>query len=299
MYYYTQLPTDPLPEEYKSYILQVNAVNDDPNKRDQIHSNFHLAGFEKKRSGSSEFKIIIEEYPFTKKRTKNQHVKTEKKDGVEKKTTYYYYSYEVYYKLVARILDINGEELYSTTANMGSRHRTTDFTSSKPALERANKEISGIRAKVTEGGAKKLTNMVSDKFGYPKKHKTLKGYRIKAKKHNYDDFDNAFDIAIEATGIVIENENNTEQCLKAYKPALDIWEDAILESDTENKKARINKNVTCASYYNIGVAYILCKDFDKALENFENIIEIDKKFSNTDVLIKYSKNRKLRKEANK
>ena len=295
-YKYIQLPTDPLLKEYKTYTLKVSGTYKNYNKL--IYSKFNLSGFEKKESGVSDFIIKIHDYPFKLDPQREHYTKKKKVDGVEKTIDYYYFSYDISHKQSAKMFDNTGKELFSTVLDLSSIGKTKHRTNLSQTAGDLSKKTEELKESNRSKGAIKLLNLYNDKFGYPKKTKTFKGFRIKAKKHNYDDFENAFDIAVEAAEIVKENENDTQTCFDAYKPAIDVWEKALEESNIDNKKARINKNVTCACYYNIGHAYLLCKDYDKAIEIFSKALEIDDKFSNIDDLIKFCENRKKRAEAN-
>ncbi len=297
VYKYVQPPTDPLPENYKAYLLKIDA--NDPYIADEIFKNFNLIGYEKKRSGDYQFTIEIKDYPF---RYSTQKKVVEEKVTKDDKTTtvkYYVYNYNIKYQLTSRMLDTNGEEIFSTTANINKSGNTSAHGNPSDAYKEVMNIINKYEKDRVYLATKELNNIYNDKFGYPVKYKKLNIYKIKSKKFNYDDFDKAYEIAVKAAEIIKNDMNATEQCMQAITPAIEIWEKALQESDLTKKKTRINKNVTCAAYYNIANAYALCGDYDKALEYLNKIKEIDKRFSNIYALSIFVEDMKKRTDAAK
>jgi len=296
-YKYVQPPITPLPKDYKAYLLNVNS--DDQYIADEIYSNFNLVGYDKKKSGKAEFIIEITDYPFT--YTTEKHEKIEKVTKDNKTTThkYYTYSYDIKYKLSSRMTDLDGEEMFSTVADISKSGETSPTTNATQAYKDCMATIKQYKKDRAVIATNKLNNIYNNKFGYPVKSKRMFIYKIKPKKFNYDDFEEAYNIAKQAAQIIADDMNATEECMKAYAPAIQIWENALKESDITKKKTRVNKNVTCACYYNLGTAYLLCQDYDKAIENFTKLTEIDKRFFNTNNLLAFAKDMKKRVEANK
>ncbi|NPA68916.1 MAG: tetratricopeptide repeat protein [Chlorobi bacterium] len=296
VYKYIQLPTDPLPENYKSYILSI--TSEDPYIADEIYSHFNLVGFNKKKSGTSEFVIEVTDYPFQYTTKKNIRDKKVTKDGKTTVTRYYSYSYNIKYKLSSRMTNLDGEEIFSTVADISKTGRASESTSSSQAYKNCIGYIKQYKDKRAVTATSKLNKTYNNKFGYPEKTNSLVIFKVKPKKFEYDDFEEAYNIAVEAAKIIKNDMDATGKCMEAYVPAIQIWEKALEESDITKKKTRVNKNVTCACYYNMGNAYLLCKNYDKAIENFNKVLDIDKKFSNTDVLLRFAKDMKRRTEAN-
>jgi len=295
-YDYIQLPTNPLPENFKTYTLRVTSA--DAYISDEIYSQFRFAGFNKKKSGSAEFNIEITDYPFD--YSIKRHYR-EKKVTKDKKTTvfhYYSYSYNIKYKVNSRMTDLSGEEMFSTVADISRTGMSTESTNPAQARKACMDYITKYKTDRIRLAISKLSNIYNNRFGYPLKSKSLVIFNIKPKKFDYDDFQEAYDIAVKAAEIIKNDRNATGKCMEAYIPAIKIWEKALEESDLTKKKTRVNKKVTLACYYNIGNAYLLCQNYDKAIENFNKVLEIDKKFSNADVLLKFAKNMKKRLEAN-
>jgi len=289
-YDYIQLPTNPLPKEYKSYLLKVLTKKEEDKKI--IFSKFEFEGFEKKDSGLVDFTIEIKTSSYEKE--PQLKVRTDS-DG---KTTYYY-KYEISFTTKATLFDKDQKEIYSIVKKRIKPGFTSNATSKGGAKVNLGKSIKLLKKSNTKIIPVLLSKAFNDKSGFIKKSNDLNIYYVKAKKYKYDDFDFAYNTAIKAANIIKADSNSEDDCLKAYLPAIKNWEQALEESEIANKKARINKDVTCAAYYNLGNAFLLCKDYDKAIENFRKISEIDKNFSDVDELMLFCEDLKKREEANR
>ncbi len=289
-YNYIQLPTNPLPKEYKSYLLKVLTKKEEDKRI--IFSKFEFEGFEKKDSGLVDFTIeiktsSIEKTPQLKSRTDS--------DG----KTAYYYKYEISFTNKVTLFDKEQKEIYSIVKKRTKPGFTSNATSNGGAKVNLGKSIKLLKKSNTKITPVLLSKALNDKSGFINKSNDLNIYYVKAKNYKYDDFELAYNTAIKAANIIKTDSNSEDDCLKAYLPAIKNWEQALEESEITNKKARINKDVTCAVYYNLGNAFLLCKDYEKAIENFREILEIDENFSDVDKLTLFCEDLKKRAKANR
>ncbi|OYU94250.1 MAG: hypothetical protein CFE21_16825 [Bacteroidetes bacterium B1(2017)] len=104
---------------------------------------------------------------------------------------------------------------------------------------------------------------------------------VKDKKQDYSDLGNAYLALVEGYNLLAEDYNKGAAKAKIAE-AIAIYEKALLESDMENKKARINEEVTLAIYWNLIEAYVWHDDYANAKTLFT-------KFSTFDAPKKYKK----------
>jgi hypothetical protein len=103
-----------------------------------------------------------------------------------------------------------------------------------------------------------INELVNDKFGFKTTNRSATLYFVKSKKEDYQDLLIAFNEAISGLNMLTQDiETSKAKLLESVK----YWQNAINESDVNNKKARIDKDVTIAVYFNMLEVYF-------ALENY-------------------------------
>ncbi len=86
---------------------------------------------------------------------------------------------------------------------------------------------------------------------------------VKDKKQDYSDLNNAYLAILEGYNMLAEGYDKAAAKPKIAE-GIAIYEKALLESEMDNKKARINEDVTFAIYWNLIEAYIWNDDYAKA-----------------------------------
>ncbi len=296
---YTQLPSNPLPANYKSYYIDAKGANNDLSRSNAIADKINIIGFNKSDYSNSQFSIIIEEFPFQQSEaTENKKTKTKKVDGEERKFTLYYYTSKISYLYNLKIIDKNKNTIIEHKfagfiAIMGSKSNSSSIAYEK-YKEKSKTVSDGILPKQAEN----INNYINNNIGFPIKEYSVSIYLIKPKKYDYTEFNRATKFFTKGLEIVQNNENNTTEAENILIPAIETWTNTLKESDINNKKARINKKITCAALYNIASSYLICKNYQKAIEYFQKCKNINSNFSNTGSLMKLSKKMKKRIETN-
>ena len=113
---------------------------------------------------------------------------------------------------------------------------------------------------------------LNSEFGYCEITRNKDLYTGTGKKHNYDDLKLAYTNAKRGFQNLISDK---ESAIKYIQKAIDAWEEALKESDTDNKKARINNKITAAIYCNLVEAYVLLGDFSTAEDYLDKITLLD------------------------
>ncbi len=269
-YTYIQSPIDIRLVGSETYKVVGHGDYVDSYEKDKMNEAINLAGFEKKdrNTNTVDFKVDVEKYSIKfGDSKKNTRVSTTKKDGVETKTNYYSYSCPATFKYILRIY--KGSEDLFKKENAGDETVTGgESTSSNTAWEKFSTAKKEYKSKVTAKKLEPLNSAINDKFGFPEKVINMRSAHLKPKKHNYDDYDKVFEHMKEGYIIVAADENNVEEAKDAFTKSIEGFEMILKESDPENKKARINNDITALLYLNIGHCYFLMKDYTEASKKY-------------------------------
>ena len=92
-------------------------------------------------------------------------------------------------------------------------------------------------------------------------------------------YDEALENALSGANILIGDENAIDKAKPHFDKAKEAWLFALEESNPDNKKARVNKKVTSATYYNLGICAYLLKEYKSGIEIMEKVNEVNKGFS--------------------
>ncbi|HPR30637.1 MAG TPA: tetratricopeptide repeat protein [Prolixibacteraceae bacterium] len=282
-YRVTQLPLNPLPEEFKTLSVDVKAENQ--KIVDFVYSKFFLGGLVKIDNdtlGTADVKLHIEIFPFeTYGLDVYSYTIKKKVDGVEKSYTLYGYKGEMKFKYSLTLTDRNDTIYYAKNDSVLKKWDEKGASSRNDALKYSSSQIKRLPGEILTEFCKNTNSYLNDNFGFICMLMAPSCYSIvvpKKCKFDYSDLTSAQDSMKKAFQIIKNNEQNVTDYKVAVAPAIEKWNMALSESDITNRKARINKNITCAIYHNLGMTYFLLKEYDKAVENFNKCIEIKNSF---------------------
>ena len=180
--------------------------------------------------------------------------------------------YEISYKhpLGVTVISPSGQtilEEFPPQMNSFSTYFTSVFNSKSELLNywgaNSDAEKEDLQRKAMYQNLDIINKDMNSKFGFVKVSKEIELYSVKDKKNNYSDYEQAYTLAFEGF-LGLESESTRPDAIAKLKQAAVIWEKALLESNPEDKKARIDKNVTQATLFNLIEAYILSNEFSKA-----------------------------------
>jgi tetratricopeptide (TPR) repeat protein len=119
-----------------------------------------------------------------------------------------------------------------------------------------------------------INDYLNEKFGYPVKARSLEVYTVKSKDYDYTDYLNAYQ-AFQDGVMMLQYPNQLAQAQAKLQTAIDLWNNALKESNINDKKARVDKTITACTYVNLAEAYIWMNDFSNAEINANKAINID------------------------
>lgn len=140
---------------------------------------------------------------------------------------------------------------------------------------------------------------LNEKVGYPNKQRTIEVFTVKSKDFDYGDYLSAFTAAQDGYLKVEYGDSKAADVKQKLQQAIDTWNKALLESDINNRKARIDAHVTAATYINLANAYCWMGDYVNAELSCNKALGVDIGKYNRDArpLIEFIRFQKQRAEA--
>lgn len=270
---YIQNPLDLSLQGLTFYRVTATVPNNNAYLVQTAASATNLEGFTKTTSpGEAEFTVNYTIFPLTCSSPKYEQTKREyEKDGVKKVSYSHSYTTTYTFRVDVQILDQAGMEVYQTTSNgSGSVYKTSSKNASE-AKDFHDAEL--VRVKNNKNGEviKGINRTLNERFATMTKTFNLRITKVKPKKYEYDEY-NAATESLKALVNITDQAEKNEICEKAIA----LWNEDLKESAPEERKARIDKSVTAAAYYNIAHAYFVMGEYAKSAENFEKAQEFDK-----------------------
>jgi hypothetical protein len=145
-----------------------------------------------------------------------------------------------------------------------------------------------------------IDSYLNEKVGYPNKTYTVEMHSVKkSKEFDYTDYANAWNAAQDGL-LKLEYKEKANESKQQLQQAIDIWNKALTESDPNNKKVRIDKEVTAATYVNLAHAYLWQGDFVNAELSCNKGLSVDFGRYNREMrpLLDFIKFQKARADAN-
>ena len=192
-------------------------------------------------------------------------------NGVHK-TTLYHTEFSYRHPMTVKVFAPDGKEQLSLTPPELNTYKIykSDATTT-PVRINTELLVKTSAEKVLQENLKFINTLLNDKYGFSKVKRTATLYYIKNDDALYQDMTTAFNEA--SSGLIMLQQDYTAAKGKLDK-ACGLWNAALKEADPNNKKARINKDVTLAIYFNLLEAYFAegnVADGQNTLDKMNNI----------------------------
>jgi len=116
---------------------------------------------------------------------------------------------------------------------------------------------------VINGIISKLNAMLADDIGFPTRSRTIEIYTAKDRNHDYTDVLEAYQ-SVQDGLLQLADDREKDAALEYFGTAVSQYQAILSQSDTKNKKARINKKVTAAMFCNIAHCFLWMDDYSQA-----------------------------------
>lgn len=213
--------------------------------------------------------------------------------------TYYHIEFTYRHPMSFRISNASNEEIYAAAPAEFTNFKTYVGTSSKTAPSTDISVIlKTIEDKILQDNLTVINHLVNDRMGFEKTERKTELFYVKSKNESHDDIKSAYNNA--TLGFKLFNTSEEQGSIKLNE-AITAWTKALEESDLEDKKARIDKDVTIALYYNLLEAYFITRNTSVADLILQKMGLMDLSNRDKKDLEKYNElyvNLKIRKAAN-
>ena len=169
------------------------------------------------------------------------------------KATYYHTEFSYRHPMSVKVIGPGGRELLNLTPQLlnvykiyRSPESQTVPSNNPELLIKTNEE------KILQENLQYIGQLVNDQFGFSKTERKAGIYYVKEKGDTYNDLSLALNEV--SSGLRLIYDDSTLAKPKLLR-AIDIWKNALKESNPADKKARIDKDVTIAIYFNLLEAY--------------------------------------------
>lgn len=235
----------PLPDVRTSYDYPVLA-----------NSYIMLDGYANKNENPIKIDVTIYGYDYTEPRQLSEQKNVASYSNGQTSTgsvNYYHNEFSYRHTMSVKVTTPDGKELFNLTPqelNTYKIFKTPESTT--PAPINSQMLVKTYEEKILQENLTFINNLVNDKIGYRRVLRKVELNYVKSKDETYKDLLIAFNDASSGLKILIEDEANAKTKLES---AINLWKTALLESDPKNKKARIDKDVTIAIYFNLLECY--------------------------------------------
>lgn len=278
LYNYLQPRVSSALDDAKLYYLKIELSDDELHRRKSIEeeleiNKFDLAG----ASDEYDFTIQINESDFKFGESKRQSAsRTVTENGKERRITDYYYVGTMGYSYVIKVLDKNDEELFREIISGNVTTKGSKSTSYSSALKSYNRQKFTAKEKVVGDFIDKASAAISEYFTDVEKTMYMRVPYVKSKKFDYPEFDQAYALLEKSYNSLNDDVNISETTIADLNQVIELLTSYLNEADIENKKAKVNRDVTSATHFDIGMAYFMMRDYTNAKMHFSKCMEIEK-----------------------
>jgi tetratricopeptide (TPR) repeat protein len=201
--------------------------------------------------------------------------------GAETSITKFYYEISYKHPITLRVQDKAGniiqespiESLNEASTSLTSEHKSKEALD-KYWSENQNTILRALDEKIISANMNVVKDELASRYGFSQVPRATTVINIKDKKVSYDDYNQAFEKATTAYSKLASNEKKAEAAAELEK-AVELWNNALKESDVKNKKARVDAKVTAATHLNCAEAYMWLNNFEEAEKHLNKIKMLD------------------------
>ena len=193
------------------------------------------------------------------------------------KQAYYYAEYSYRHPMSIKAYLPDGKEVMNTTPQLLNAYKIYRSSESDKILSVNNELlIRTTEEKTLQENLIHLDKILNEKFGFYKEKRKTTLYFVKDKKAEYTDLTTAFNEATSALTLLAADSITAKINLQH---AIDLWEKALATSDVNDKKARIDKDVTIAICLNLLEVYYALKNYQAGLQVMQKLNTINLSYS--------------------
>ena len=224
-----------------------------------------IDGLQKSAANALNYTVTLQGFEATTAKIISE-VKKEvsRKDGVSTSidVTYYHIEFTYRHPMSFRVSNAMNQEIYAAAPAEFTEFKLYKgaATKTQPSMD-VNAVVKSMEDKCLQENLKAINHMVNDRIGFERTNETFELYYVKSKNESHNDILDAYNAA--TLGFKMLGTNEAQGKAELDK-AIIIWKKALEESEIDNKKARIDKDVTIAIYFNLLEAYFALRNTTEA-----------------------------------
>lgn len=224
-----------------------------------------LDGYENNSANAVKIEVILNGFEYTKPKQVTEVkkiVSTSNGTSTSKDVNYYHVEFTYRHTMSVKVTSPEGKELFYLSPQELNTYKT--YKSSQSTTSSAINEDQLVKTheeKILQENLTFINGLVNDRIGFKREtRKTTLSY-IKTKDDVYSDMLIAFNDGNSGLKSLLDDGEGAKN--KLHK-ANQNWNTALNESDLNNKKARIDKDVTMMIYFNLLETYFALSDVEAA-----------------------------------
>jgi hypothetical protein len=262
----------------------------------------HIDGFEKGSNNAMIYTVTLQGFESTAPRVVSEvkkEVSRVNNVSTTSDVTYYHLEFTYRHPMSFRVTNASNVEIYAASPAELTEFKTYKgpATKTSPSTD-ISAMLKTMEDKILQDNLTAINHMVNDRIGFEKTDRKTEIFYVKSKNESHNDILDAYNAA--TLGFKLFGTSEEQGTLKLNE-AINLWKTALLESEIDNKKARIDKDVTIALYYNLLEAYFVLRNTTDADGILTTMGRMDLSNRDKKDLEKYNElylNLKLRKAAN-
>lgn len=216
----------------------------------------HLYGYEKKPEQAVQIQVTIFGYDYTQPRqisvTKNETSIVNGQTSTHA-VTYYHIEFSYRHPMSFTVTAPDGNILMNLTPQELNTYKIYKSPENeKPADINSELLVKTYEEQIFQRNLFFIDSLINDKYGNTPTSKIAELFYVKEKDEVYKDLLIAFNDATSGLKLMVDNK---EAGTTKMNNAISLWQTALKESDPQNKKARIDKEITIAICFNLLECY--------------------------------------------
>jgi hypothetical protein len=200
--------------------------------------------------------------------------------------TYYWVEFTYRNQMSVRVANASNQEVFYVAPTELAEFKTYKSTSSKTA---PSSDYSGlyrtVEEKVLADNLTFINHLVNDRIAYEITDREVSLDYVKSKKDEYQDVMDAYNNQLLGLKSLVSNEAAANEKLKK---AVTQWNEILKESDLENKKARIDKELSTSIYFNLLECYFALRNTAEVEQVMSSLNKCDLSNRNKKLKEKYA-----------
>jgi hypothetical protein len=193
--------------------------------------------------------------------------------STETNVTYYHIEFTYRHTMSVKVTLPDGKELFYLSPEELNTYKTYKSTATKTAQSINEDQLVQMHEeKIIQENLKFIGDLVNDRIGFPKTERQGSLSYVKSKDETYSDLMQAYNEASSALKTLTDDEVASKAKLTSI---VQSYQTILQESNLNDKKARIDKEVTTMIYFNLMEIYFALKDVAGSEKTLASLNSLD------------------------